>query len=188
VNALPAPPPGSELDSLLVRCAAGDRAAFRQVYDRVGGRLYGVALRMTRSPTLAADAVQDAMVQAWQEAGRFDPARGNAEAWLLALARYRTLDLVRRQGREVPGYVMADQGDDGPSALDTLAEDEQAAQLRGCLARLDQERQRLLTLAFVEGLSHSEIAGVLGQPLGTVKSWIRRGLIALRDCLQGRVP
>jgi len=83
---------------------------------------------------------------------------------------------------------MADQADDGPSALETLAEDEQAAQLRGCLARLDQERQRLLTLAFVEGLSHSEIAGVLGQPLGTVKSWIRRGLIALRDCLQGRVP
>ena len=88
---------------LVERCGAGDRAAFRALYDAQAARLYGIALRITRQPGLAADAVHDALLQVWQKAARFDPARGAAEAWLTGLVRYRAIDIVRRQGRETVG-------------------------------------------------------------------------------------
>jgi len=98
-----APSGGDDTAALLRRWAAGDRRAFRTVYERWGPRLHGIALRITGQPSLAADATHDAFVQVWQQAGRFDPARGSAEAFLVSLLRYRALDIVRRHGREVPG-------------------------------------------------------------------------------------
>jgi RNA polymerase sigma-70 factor (ECF subfamily) len=168
---------------LLRRCAGGDRGAFRMLYDRWGGRLHGIALRITRQASLAADATQDTFVQIWQQAHRFDPERGTAEAFLVSLVRYRALDLVRRQSREVPGYEPDEREDEAPDALSRLVTTAEGAALHRCLDTLDPERRRLVVLAFVEGLSHSELAERLRVPLGTVKSSIRRSLLSLRECL-----
>jgi RNA polymerase sigma-70 factor (ECF subfamily) len=168
---------------LLQLCAGGDRAAFRALYDRWSARLHGVALRITRQASLAADATHDAFVQVWQQAGRFDPARGSAEAFLVSLVRYRALDIVRRRAREVPGYEAEDRADEAPDALVQLIGSAEGAALHRCLSMLDAERRRLVVMAFVDGLSHSELADKLRVPLGTVKSWIRRSLLSLRECL-----
>jgi RNA polymerase sigma factor (sigma-70 family) len=172
-----------DTDTLLHRCAGGDRAAFRLLYDRWGNRLYGIALRITRQPALAADATQDAFVLIWQQAHRFDPERGGPEAWLVGILRYRALDIGRRQSREVAGYEPEEIEDDAPDALARLVSTAEGAALHRCLGELEQDRRRLMVMAFVEGLSHSELALRMNVPLGTVKSWIRRSLIALRGCL-----
>lgn len=169
--------------TLLVRCGNGDRAAFRVLYDLWSGRLNGIALRITRQAALAADATHDAFVQVWQQARRFDPARGSAEAFLVSLVRYRALDIVRRRGREVPGYESEERADDSPDALSRLIGHAQGAALQRCLGQLGTERRRLVVMAFVDGLSHSELADALSVPLGTVKSWIRRSLLTLKECL-----
>jgi RNA polymerase sigma-70 factor, ECF subfamily len=174
---------GDDTTMLLRRCAGGDRDAFRTLYDRWGSRLHGIALRITRQAPLAADATQDAFVQIWQQAHRFDPARGTAEAFLVSLVRYRALDLVRRQSREVPGYEPDERQDETPDVLARLVSTAEGAALRRCLDTLDAERRRLVVMAFVEGLSHSELAERMRVPLGTVKSWIRRSLLSLRECL-----
>ena len=168
---------------LLQRCAAGDGAAFRALYDRWSARLHGIALRITRQPSLAADATHDAFVQVWEQARRFDPGRGSAEAWMIGLVRYRSLDIVRRQTREVPGYEPEEREDESPDALSRLVSTAEGAALHRCLERLEAERRTLVVMAFVEGLSHSELAERLRVPLGTVKSWIRRSLLSLRECL-----
>jgi RNA polymerase sigma-70 factor (ECF subfamily) len=175
-----------ELTGLLRRVAGGDRAAFGRLYDLQSPRLYGVALRITRQPSLAADAVHDAMLQVWRNAGRFEVGRGAAEAWLVSLVRYRALDIARRRGRDAPEEEIPVRTDDSPDPLAALASRRDAAALHDCLARLEAERRKLLLLAFVDGLSHSEVAERLNMPLGTVKSWIRRSLLALRQCLEGR--
>ncbi len=179
-----APPAGSDYSTtLLQRCAHGDRRAFRTLYELWGGRLYGIALRITRQASLAADASHDAFVQVWQQAHRFDPARGSAEAFLISLVRYRALDIVRRHAREVPGHEPEEQADETPDALARLVSSAEGAALQRCLGLLEPDRQRLLVMAFVDGLSHGELADRLGAPLGTIKSWIRRSLLSLRECL-----
>jgi RNA polymerase sigma-70 factor (ECF subfamily) len=174
---------GADLSQLLARCAAGDRGAFEQLYRQQSSRLYGLALRITRQSSLAADAVQEALLQAWQNAGRFDPARGSPESWLMGLVRYRALDIARRQSRDAPGLEMPERADESPDALSVLITTTDGAALARCLQELPAERQRLIRMAFTDGLSHSELAAALGEPLGTIKSWIRRALTALRGCL-----
>jgi RNA polymerase sigma-70 factor (ECF subfamily) len=180
-------PGADDTATLLQLCAGGDRTAFRALYDRWGARLHGIALRITQQTTLAADATHDAFLQVWREAHRFDPARGSAEAFLVSLARYRALDIVRRRAREVQGYEGDDRADETPDALTQLLGNAEGAALHRCLATLDAERRRLMVLAFVDGLSHSELAEKLRVPLGTVKSWIRRSLLSLRACLAANV-
>ena len=174
---------GEETEALLDRCAGGDRAAFRLLYDRWGSRLYGIALRITRQPALAADATQEAFVQIWQQAHRFDPARGGPDAWLIGIVRFRALDIIRRRSREVLGYEAEERAGDAPDALGGLLSSAEGAALHRCLAQLEPDRRRLVIMAFVEGLSHSELAVRLHVPLGTIKSWLRRSLIFLRGCL-----
>ncbi len=176
--------PGDELGALLHRCGTGDQSAFRELYDGQSSRLYGLALRLTRHPQLAADAVHDTLMQVWQKAARFDPARGAAEAWLSTLLRYRAIDVIRRTGREETGTALPELVDTGPDALATLAAREDAASLRHCMDALDPSQRQVVTMAFVDGLSHSQLAATLGAPLGTVKTWVRRALIALRRCLE----
>ena len=172
-----------ETEVLLHRCTNGDRGAFRLLYDRWGKRLYGIALRITREAALAADATQDAFVQIWQQAHRFDPDRGSAESWLIGIVRYRALDLIRHPSREIPGYEAEDREDESPDALSRLVSTAEGAALHRCLGELGEDRRRLVVLAFVDGLSHSELAQRMSVPLGTIKSWIRRSLISLRGCL-----
>ena len=133
--------------------------------------------------SLAADALHDAFLQIWQLAHRYDPDRGGAEAWMIGMVRYRALDIVRRRAREVPGYEPRSARTKTPDALARLVSTAEGAALHRCLNELEQERRRLVVLAFVDGLSHSDLAERLSVPLGTVKSWIRRSLIQLRGCL-----
>ena len=170
---------------LLARCAQADAPAFRRLYELQSPMLYGVALRITRRPAVAADVVHDALLQVWRNAARFDPARGNARAWLLSLVRYRALDAVKRDGREVLGTEAQDQADADPDPLDRLMSTLDGQALHRCLQDVGPERRGLVVLAFVEGLTHAEVAARVGQPLGTVKSGIRRALMSLRACLQG---
>ena len=174
----------TELTALLTRCAAGDRAAFRALYDNQSARLHGLALRITRDPGLAADAAHDAFVQVWNQAVRFDPERGAAGAWLTSIVRYRALDITRRRVREKPGYEPPEQEDESPDALAQLVTSAEGAALRQCLEELDPDRRRLLMQAYADGLSHSELAEKTGTPLGTIKSWIRRSLASLKRCLE----
>ncbi len=169
---------------LIARCAAQDRVAFQALYARWSGRLHGVAMRITRDPALAADATHDAFVQVWQQAGRYDAALGEAGSWLMSLVRYRALDLVRRRGREVLGHeAIADEVDRAPDPLGLLMASADGGALHRCLQTLNEQRRRLVVLAFVEGYSHSQLAAKLDLPIGTVKSWIRRSLLGLRECL-----
>ena len=176
-----------DLTELLAQIAAGDRAAFRRLYDLQAPRLYAVALRVTRQGPLASDAVHDAFLQVWRNAGRFVATRGAPEAWLLSLVRYRALDITRRRGREMPqdDLDLPEAVDEAPDPLEQLASSRDAAALHACLRQLEAERRKLVLLAFVDGLSHSEVAERVNMPLGTVKSWIRRSLQSLRMCLDG---
>jgi RNA polymerase sigma-70 factor, ECF subfamily len=174
----------SSLEALVQAVAQGSQPALRRLYDLESRRLYGVALRIARRPALAADALQDAFVQIWEKARSFSAERGSAEAWLTAIVRYRALDAVRKVAREEPS--------DDPALGDRAEEPRQIEQidallnrdaLRRCLGQLDENQRRSILLAFIDGLSHTEIAERLPAPLGSVKSWVRRGLLSLRSCL-----
>jgi RNA polymerase sigma-70 factor (ECF subfamily) len=174
----------ADLATLISRCAAQDRAAFRRVYDRQAARLNGICMRITRQPALAADAVHDTFIALWQHAASFDPGRGSAEAWLTSIARYRALDIARRRTREVTGLELPEEADPEPDALAKLSGSAEAAALRQCLEGLEPDRRAMVVAAFVDGLSHTELAQKLATPLGTVKSTIRRALAALKRCLE----
>ncbi|PZW41101.1 RNA polymerase sigma-70 factor (ECF subfamily) [Humitalea rosea] len=170
--------------ALLAAVAAGDRAALRALYDTEASRLFGIAMAILRDRDAAADAVQDCFVKIARRAGQFDPARGEARSWMGGIARYAALDLARARGREIPSDDPA-LGDTPvePEALDRVLAGESGARLRACLALLDPKNREGIVLAFVHGLSHAQVAARLALPLGTVKSWIRRGLLDLRECL-----
>ena len=172
-------PGTADLAFLLGRCAAGDRDAFRLLYDRHSAHLYAIALRITRQTTLAEDAVHDAFVQVWRNAGRYDASRGNPEAWMISLIRYRALDLIRRRGREITGLELPEETDPTPDPLRQA----ESRVLQRCLDLLEVDKRRMITLAFVDGYSHPELSKLFKMPLGTVKSLIRRGLETLRRCL-----
>lgn len=173
------------LDAALSRCATGDRAALRAIYEAEAARMLGVAQRILRRRALAEEAVHDAFVQIWRKAESFDPRLGPARAWIYAVLRNRALNILRDESRTEP---TAD-----PEALGLVSEDDpeavvlglsEADALRRCLERLEPKRRAAIVLAYTQGLTHSELAGRFGLPLGTVKSWMRRGLIALKECLE----
>lgn len=172
------------LTELLYRCRSGDRDAFRALYDAESPRLYGMALRITSQPALAADAVHDTFLQVWQNASRFDPQRGSAEAWLTGLVRYRAIDLIRQRARETPQEAAPEKADPQPGALEVLLQSAAGEALHRCLLALDERQREVIVLAFVNGMTHAELATHLSAPLGTVKSWVRRGLLALKACLE----
>ena len=174
----------AELADLLHKVAQGDRDALRSVYVRQSTRLFGIAMAILRDRTVAADVLQDAFLKVWQRAGQFDADRGVAEAWLSSIVRHGALDMARIRGREIPSDD-PNLGDGAiePDALDALTTAEDDARLRECLGRLEPKNRDGIVLAFVHGLSHPEISARLDVPLGTVKSWIRRGLMTLRECL-----
>ena len=184
-NAMPEQALSDEIAMLLGLCARGDGEAFRRLYHLEAPTLYGIALRITRDASLASDAVHDAMLQVWRNAARFDPARGEARAWLISLVRYRAIDAVNRTRREVRGAEMPELEDPDPNPLERLLATRAGQALHRCLSEVTPERRQWVVLAFLDGLSHSEVAARVGMPLGTVKSGIRRALIALRGCLGG---
>ena len=177
----------AELSGLIARVARGDRSALNAVYDRTSAKLYGVCLQIARDRDAADDILQSVYLKVWNRAGRFNPDFASPITWLCAIARNAAIDWVRKHGRPVfvaPGTAeAADAGFD--EALAVMAADEDRAQIFDCLEALSPQQQRAITLAFFDGLSHSELATTMRTPLGTTKSWIRRGLLELRGCLQG---
>lgn len=182
--ALLATPSDPSCAALLHRLAGGDAAALRLLYQLQSVRLFGIANAILRDREAAADAMQDAFLRISQRAGQFEPGRGEAEAWLGGIVRHAALDQARRRGREIPTDDPA-LGDAAvaPEALDKVLAGDEAGRLRGCLAALEDKNRRGIVLAFVHGLSHAQISARLDLPLGTVKAWIRRGLLQLRECL-----
>jgi RNA polymerase sigma-70 factor (ECF subfamily) len=179
-------PDGTELEALLSRCAAGDRSALETLYARVAPILLAVLMRILRRRDVAEDALQDVFVSVWQRAHQFDPIRGRALAWLTSMARYRAIDLQRAARpalalTEVSALEPQLQSESPPEADEMLGT---GTLLMRCLEQIAAPQRRCLMLAYEEGLTHSEIARAVNEPLGTVKSWVRRSLIALRRCLE----
>lgn len=166
-----------EAAAVLDRMARGDATALAELYDRHAGLVLGLALRIVRDRADAEDVVQEVFVQAWRTAGRYERRRGSPEAWLSVMARTRALDRLRRRAarREEPD-------DAAPADTATPPLDEQLA-IRDALQALSADQRQALELAFYEGLTHSEIAARLDQPLGTVKTRIRTAMMRLRDRL-----
>ena len=169
----------AQLSAALMRCAAGDRAALRMIYDSEAARMIGVARRILFRHDLAEEAVHDAFVRIWRAATSFDPLRGSARGWLYAIVRNRALSIHRSEYR----YDASEEG-----ALDVDCEDAMTRMpennaLRRCLERIVRPRRDVIILAYVHGMSHGELAGRLRVPLGTVKSWIRRSLSSLQECM-----
>ena len=172
-------PPEIELAQLLQRCAARDAAAFRILYDKTSPILFARLLRMLRRRSVAEEALQDVYVRIWERAAQFEAHRGRALAWMVTIARYCAIDLMRRERMTLVGDDALDEiPDESPSESV-----EKPNNFDHCIGQLNEKTRACLTLAFVEGRSHDEIARVTANPLGSVKSWIRRGLISLKDCL-----
>jgi RNA polymerase sigma-70 factor (ECF subfamily) len=170
-----------QVAAALARCAARDRAALRVIYDLEAARMAGVARRILRRQELAEEAVQDAFMRVWRSAASFDPAKGAARTWLYAVLRNSALSILRDEGR----FTSEDDAAEpiAPMTDSALARLPEASALRRCLERLDPSRRSVVVLAYVHGLSHGELAGRLGVPLGTVKSWVRRSLMSLQECM-----
>lgn len=174
-----------DLDDALERCAAGDKSALRVIYDREAACMMGVAMRLLRRKALAEEAVHDTFVQIWRQAERFDSARGQARAWLYTILRNRALNILRGESRTdlVDDFepMALESADESPESIVSRLSD--AGALRRCMERLDPPRRNAVVLAYVHGLTHGELAGRAGVPLGTMKSWLRRSLLSLRECL-----
>jgi RNA polymerase sigma-70 factor (ECF subfamily) len=173
-----------DYESTLEACAHGDRAALEALHRREARWLLGVAQRIVRDRDLASDVVQDAFLQIWQKAGTYQRALGSARGWIYTVVRHRALDEARRAGRETAS------GDDIEAIADARAVDPghenpaiDAQAIDHCLQQLEEKRRECIVCAFIEGYTHEQIAETLALPLGTVKSWIRRGLLALKECL-----
>lgn len=179
-----ASPVSEPLPALLAAVAGGNQDALRVIYERQSRRLFGIAYAILRDPDLASDAMQDAFLRVCQRAWQFDPARGDASAWLGGIARYAALDIARRRGRELPTDDPAlGDGIAEPEALERVALDQAARHLQRCLLALDDAQRESVMLTFVHGLSHTQLADRLKLPVGTVKSNLRRTLSRLRDLL-----
>lgn len=167
-----------DLEELLERTAAGDRRAFRELYDRTVSRLLAVALAICRRRDAAEEATQEAYLRIWQRARLFDPTRGRALPWMAQIVRHLALDRrppwvssVGAESESVPELA---------AATNTFA----GYDLTRCLGQLDVNQRRAIVLAFLYGYTHEELAAVMGVPVGTAKSWVRRGLVKLRTLLE----
>jgi RNA polymerase sigma-70 factor, ECF subfamily len=177
-----------QLQSLLGRCAAADADALQRLYALVSPILFACVTRILRRRALAEEALQDVFISIWQQAGQFSAIRGRPMAWMMSIARYRAIDLLRRERfapvlvAELPERRTPD--DELDSERSSAVWMPPAELMERCLALLSDMQTRCLEMAFVDGNSHEDIARLIGSPLGTVKSWIRRGLRSLRQCLE----
>ena len=179
----------TDLADLLARTALRDRKAFAALYAASSAKLFGVIHRILGEQAVAEETLQEVYLKIWQRAGDYRADVSRPMTWMISIARFRAIDVLRARGRhELPG------SDD---ALLTLADPQagpqtqaeqagEAAHLQDCLDELPEQRRQCLQLAYCEGYTQEELSEHLGSPLGTIKSWIRRGLLSLRDCLEAR--
>jgi RNA polymerase sigma-70 factor (ECF subfamily) len=176
----------AELVAILLRTGEEDRAAFRELYLRTNAKLFGVCLRICGEREAAADVLHDVYLTIWKRAGAYEPSRASPITWLATIARNRAIDWRRAQGaRPTSGLEDApDIADPAPLASDTLIADQEAHSLHRCLDELDGNQRESIRTAFFQGVTYAELADRLSVPLGTMKSWVRRGLARLRECLE----
>ena len=176
------------LAELLAQCALRNQRAFAELYGLTSAKLFGVTLRILRRRDWAEEVLQECYVSIWNHAGDYAVQRSAPLTWMTSIVRNRSLDWLRRPQHEATGeeYDIAIEAwqDDAPGPLERLAASTEAAALERCLQQLDGKQRQSIMLAFFHGLSHSEVAGHMKQPLGTVKTWVRRGLERLKGCLQ----
>jgi RNA polymerase sigma-70 factor (ECF subfamily) len=178
--------------AIIERVARGEQAAFSQLYDRLSNPLYALCLRMLGDAAEAEDVLQEAFVQIWRNAARYDAAQSSVFGWAVHLTRCKVIDRLRRRGRRLRLYVPGDDADDPAArvassdgdAADTAGRNELAQSVRRRLLDLPPEQRQAIELAFFSDLSHHEIASRLGQPLGSIKARIRRGLLKMRTGLE----
>lgn len=175
----------AELAWLLAGIAKGDQAAFERLYAATRAKLYGVVLRILRRPDLANDVLQEAYLKIWSRAGQFDPALASPLTWMVAIARNRAIDVLRRRTEvsiedESEALAMAA---DNPDPLARREMTEDLNRLLACLGRLDADRQRMVLLAYYSGKSREQLAQEFDRPVNTIKTQLRRALAELRECL-----
>lgn len=175
----------ADLQAALLRVAQQDREALRTVYAMTSAKLHGVCLRICIDRGAAEDVLQNVYLKVWQRAGSFDPAKASAIAWLCAIARNAAIDWRRSQRYEdpLPADLAETLVDDDADPSAALSQDSERAQIFRCLGELEPARASAIRAGFYQGLSYPEIAEAMDKPVGTVKSWIRRGLMQLKECL-----
>jgi len=175
----------AELVGLLRAVAAGDQAAFERLYAATRAKLYGVVLRILRRADLADEVMQEAYLKIWNSAGQFNPAVASPITWMVAIARNRAIDLARKK-RDISVEEAPEALEFAAEIADPLAGRERSEELRrllDCLGRLDPEQRQLMLLAYCNGLSREQLASRLGRPVNTIKTWLRRSILAVRECL-----
>ena len=170
---------------LLAAVAKGDQAAFERLYQATRAKLYGVALRILRRADLADEVIQETYLKVWNSAGQFDPAMASPITWMVAIARNRAIDLVRKKSElsieEEPEVL--DVAAENPHPLDKREMSEELKRLLACMGSLDEERRRLVLLAYYSGGSRDQLAAKFEKPVNTIKTWLRRALADIRECL-----
>ena len=182
--------PDSQLIALLDRVALADESALRELYDLTSSKLYGVAVRVVSKREWAEDVLQEAYLNIWRIACDYKATLSPPMAWMGLVVRSRGLDFLRRRAseridrmQELDDMIFDTVAGDAANPMDTTQASEQAWALHQCLNQLENKQREVVSLAYLRDLSHSELAGQLKLPLGTVKTWIRRGLEQLRGCM-----
>jgi RNA polymerase sigma factor (sigma-70 family) len=178
------------LINLLQAVAMQQEAALKSLYELTHRRLYGVALRVVTNPDWAQDVLQDTYLQIWKKADQFEASLSPPLAWMTLLTRSRALDVLRRnkvepsvQIKNADESTISEIADESSTGLDILEASQQATALHQCLMQMDRQKREVMALAYFQDMSHSELAQTLKLPLGTIKTWVRRGLEQLRVCL-----
>ena len=175
----------AELVRLLAAVADGDQAAFERLYAATRAKLYGVVLRILRRADLADEVMQEAYLKIWNSAGQFDPTLASPITWMVTIARNRAIDLARKK-RDVSVEEAPEVLELAAESVDPLTARERSEELRrllDCLGRLDPDERRLMLLAYYNGLSREQLATKFGRPVNTIKTWLRRSILAVRECL-----
>jgi RNA polymerase sigma-70 factor (ECF subfamily) len=174
-----------ELIWLMAAVAKGDQAAFERLYQATRAKLYGVALRILRRADLADEVIQETYLKVWNSAGQFDPAMASPITWMVAIARNRAIDLVRKKSEisieEEPEVLEV--AAETPHPLAKREMTEELRRLLACMGGLDEERRRLVLLAYYSGWSRDQLAAHFDKPVNTIKTWLRRALADIRECL-----
>lgn len=172
------------LPGLIARTALGDRAAFSALYDQTSAKLFGVCLRILKDRAQAEDAVQEVYVRIWRRAGSFRAGQSSAMAWLVTIARNQSIDMIRaRQPASIEFDEVPEIADHAPDPEHLAAITSDGRRIKACLEELEADRATAVVGAYVEGLSYQELADQIGVPLNTMRTWLRRSLIKLRECL-----